>query len=554
MEAPSLISLALQQILPLLLKAEVPDPSALRALVGRDLALLLLSAEPGQIRLQTPEGRVFTAQGELPFPPGTELKVRVLPDPTTGGVKLQTLEAQPPAPPSLLGPLTQGEASALMLRLELPDPPPSLAPLVELHQVLKPLDSGASPRAESPLRELPPPVMQAFAKLLGIPPNSPPAEVAATLSRWTHSQPQQDTASLQQAFEKLVARDPALSKDIREPLLKAFSQVQIPVTLEPAPSAAPVPREPGTLRSVPPNLPAPLAEAEPSTIEAEKGPALAQVISGPPSPAGAAPTLNLGGLSEPATRLLAQALGFPDLAPKAEVGRALDTWVKDLLGRSQPDLQRAFRALVARAPEGKPELRNSLLIWGERSLPNPSGTLGPESTRVLEAALGRVLEPQTQAAPSAPESWEAWLRSSTRALADPAATPGSAPFHAAQGKEGTALFEIPLPWAPQSPLQLWVEGDGEGDPTPGREPEQRVLMGLHLTHLGDTRVGLAQSSVGLRVRIWAEHPERLLAQLSVIETDLKALGRPVDLKVLTLEPGSPDLRQVAATRGLEALG
>lgn len=566
MEAPgqiSLTSLALQQILPLLLKAEAPDPAALKAmkaLVGQELALLLLSAEPGQIRLQTPGGRVLTAQGELPFPPGSELKVRVLADPITGGIRLQTLEAKPPAVPTLLSPLTQGEASSLLAQLERLDPPAGLKPLVELNQVLKAPDAALSTGTEVAVRSLPMPLTQAFAKVLGIPLNSPPTEVVAALSRWTRSLPPQDPVAAEQSFESLVARDPALPKEIKEPMLKAFLQIRLPEAAGPTQGPPLGAREPGSVRPSPaPPAPEDGNELQRAAPETELGKGLPSMLTGP-APAPGSPvtapltSLSLAGLSEPATRLLAQALGLPDSTPKAEAGRALDAWVKDLLSRPQPDLQRAFRTLVARAPEGKSELRSSLIIWGERNLPAPTVGIGPESARVLESALGRSLEAQAQPSPSAPESWEAWLRTSTHALSDPGAVPSSAPFHAAQGKEGTALFEIPLPWAPQSPLQLWVESDSEGEGRRGQEAEKRVLMGLHFTQLGDTRIGLAQSTAGLKVRVWAEHPERLQAQLPALEAELKALGRPVDLRVLTLDSGSPNLRQVAATRGLEALG
>jgi hypothetical protein len=147
-----------------------------------------------------------------------------------------------------------------------------------------------------------------------------------------------------------------------------------------------------------------------------------------------------------------------------------------------------------------------------------------------------------------------------KALSDPAASPQTAAFHAAQAREGTAYFEIPLPWAPNNPLQMWVESDrdprnaGQG----GDGDTQRVLLGLSFSNLGETRLGIARSSGNLQVRVWTEHPERVEAAKADMEAELQDLGGQVDLKVLRLTPGPggtvPSLRSQVAGSTLQALG
>jgi hypothetical protein len=129
-----------------------------------------------------------------------------------------------------------------------------------------------------------------------------------------------------------------------------------------------------------------------------------------------------------------------------------------------------------------------------------------------------------------------------------------------QAKEGTAFFEIPLPWAQTGPLQIWVESDAqEEQQTGGRDTTKRVLMGLAFSRLGETRLGMAQGSFGLQIRIWTEHPELLEAERKRMEEELKDLGKPVNLRIYTLTYGPdgtiPTLRSlVAGPSSLSALG
>jgi len=146
-----------------------------------------------------------------------------------------------------------------------------------------------------------------------------------------------------------------------------------------------------------------------------------------------------------------------------------------------------------------------------------------------------------------------------RAKVQKSLSPREAPFHAAQAKEGTALFEIPLPWAPQTPLQMWAESDRQGKGKGSKDGStNRVLLGMTFSRLGETRLGLAKGPEGLQVRVWAQHPEVLAAAQPGMEEELKTLGLPVDLKILPLEPGPggvvPTVRNLATGSTFQVLG
>ena len=83
---------------------------------------------------------------------------------------------------------------------------------------------------------------------------------------------------------------------------------------------------------------------------------------------------------------------------------------------------------------------------------------------------------------------------------------------------------------------MWVEADR--DPRgrdQGREPTQRVLLGLTFTNLGETRLGITRTGPAMKVRVWTEHPERLEPSRTDMEGELRELG--ADLQILPLAPG-----------------
>jgi len=153
----------------------------------------------------------------------------------------------------------------------------------------------------------------------------------------------------------------------------------------------------------------------------------------------------------------------------------------------------------------------------------------------------------------APEAWSAWMKTALATLADPAASPREAPFHQLQAREGTALFEIPLPWAPGAgPMRIWVESDAPG--TAPEDATRRVFLSVPFSVLGDVRLGVERNPAGLRARIWVEDPARLEPLRAGLEAELTALGAPASLQILSLPEASPDLRALAGGTPLSALG
>lgn len=170
------------------------------------------------------------------------------------------------------------------------------------------------------------------------------------------------------------------------------------------------------------------------------------------------------------------------------------------------------------------------------------------------AALFRSLLQAGSAIAEQPESWFTWMKEAMKTLANPATSPAEAPFHQLQAQEGTGWFEIPLPWATGvEPLRLWIE-DERAAAGAEASPTHRVFLSVPFSALGEVRLGLEQRSSGLRVRLWLQDPGRLDGLRPELEAELKALGRPVELQVLALPPGVPDLRAMAGASPLQAMG
>lgn len=190
------------------------------------------------------------------------------------------------------------------------------------------------------------------------------------------------------------------------------------------------------------------------------------------------------------------------------------------------------------------------LVQGEAApllarLQAPSAALKPLAD--LFQALAR---PE---AAGTPEGWSALLKAAMATLTDAVASPREAPFHALQAQEGTALFEIPLPWAPGAdPLRIWVESDAEGGGAD--EATRRVFLSVPFSALGEVRLGVERNRAGLRARLWLEDPARLEALRPELEAELSALGPPATLQLLPLPPAAPDLRALAGGTSLSALG
>ncbi len=425
-------------------------------LVGQEMSVLFLEQSPEGARLELPSGRIVTAQGELPFPEGTRMKVRV--EAEAGGLKLQTLEARPPVQPALLAPLLQGEAAALTARLAQAPPTSDLAPLLQLLRTLGGLPEPASPRL---IPSLP-------------------------------------------LLSKEIA---ALPKDIQLSLARVLG----------APDAAP--------ETLAVRFEAALLAKEPSAILLKEG--------------SVDPRAQFGTVGEVLVR-------FQGLLQRTEVPRehasALDGWIRGLLARRAPDevVPARTQAEPSRTAKAAPAIESRLLTRAEAA----------RTEAAVQAHRGPALE--------VPETWESWIKGNVRALSDPGVSPREAPFHALQAKEGTAFFEIPLPWAGAKPLQLWVEEDSHDDSVPGVEAPHRVLLALELSSLGELRVGLQSTPRALAVRIWAEHPGALDSFQAQLEAELRDSGKTIDLRILSLnspaEGRIPDVRTLAMGSTLHALG
>ena len=497
-----------------------PQLPALLALMGQDVNLVFLgTGEDGQ-RLALPSGQVFTAKGELGYPDGTQLLVRIQGGSASiGALRLQTLEALPPPPAAILAPLLQGEGAALLNRLGQADPGPGLAALGELFQALRGEPAVQAPDAPAPAQAQATPV-PGDAQAASVPGDAQAASVpgdaqAAPVPGQTQATqgPGQGQASPGPGpAAPALGRQPASQSTpamAKEPAMALPSRGQLQAALEllPAPAQA-------ALRT---SLALGPGEALAPALEAW----LSEALAAHPAAGALAPAL--------LQRLQTSLDHHPELpaAPR----EALASWLKNLLA---PGAEAEHRPV---APPAKAARAQDL----------PS--------QPLEA----LLRARPALTPDLPETWQSWIKATIKTLADPVASPREAPFHAAQAKEGTAFYEIPLPWAPHSPMQLWVESDpGEKGRGGSREQTRTVLLGLKFTRLGETRLGIAKGPAGLQVRVWAEHPECLAPVQQQMEAELQSLGGSVDLKILPLRPGPggfvPSLRSLVTGPTVQMLG
>jgi len=431
-------SAAIQALLPRQ-DAAAPEMAILMALAGQDVEILLQALEPQGVRLQLSSGQSFVAQGELPYPPGTQLTVRVVPPSDTSGLRLQTLEAKPPASSALLIPLRQSEAAALQSRLQQTEPESELLPLIQLMKQL--MDAPVS--------------------------TSTPGRTAT----------------------------------------------QAPLT---------------------PALELPSVEQLTTGIQA---------------------------LPQALQQSLAKALDLPFQTPAKELAQALESWLRKAstadvdTAAPEESLPTRFQAQMARRPDIPEQHAEKLANWlQEQTTPKPGTKPAETSASRLETTRQLANDGASTSQASKPESWESWIRGTTQALSDPAVSPREAPFHQIQAKEGTAFFELPLPWKGSGPLQMWVESDAGDRKNPNSEPTQRILLGVQFSNLGETRIGLMRRGSGLQVRIWTEHPEAMESTRPQLANELRGLAGTVDLQIQTLPSGTPSIRALVADSSIQALG
>lgn len=279
------------------------------------------------------------------------------------------------------------------------------------------------------------------------------------------------------------------------------------------------------------------------------------------------PTSALPALANPANALLGQSLEatLEAVLPEGLLLRLADGKQLQAQGNLPFPLGSTLTLKGVALPEGA-----GIRLQVVRATPPPSpallaplvqGEAGPLlarlQTKTAQTPLGDLLRQLLQtgaAVAEQPEAWASWMKEAMKHLADSATSPAEAAFHRLQAKEGTGWFELPLPWAPNAePMRIWIEGEkaATGDEA---DPVHRVFLSVPFTTLGEVRVGLEQRSAGLKVRLWLQDPEQAAALRQDLEAELTTLGRPVDLQVFALPPGSPDLRALAGGSPLQAMG
>jgi hypothetical protein len=202
-------------------------------------------------------------------------------------------------------------------------------------------------------------------------------------------------------------------------------------------------------------------------------------------------------------------------------------------------IEQLLRALLpqAQAPEASP-VRPPERPW---AAPPPSGA----------SSAAASAQPPAPGLWDAPETWQSWLKAATQALADPKVSPREAPFHALQAREGTALFELPLPLPGlRGPVELWVERDREREG--GGERPTRMLVALEFEGMGQVRLGVQGLGGRIRADLWVEEERRPAVARALAEE----LGDPppYPLRVLGFHGSQPGLRQAAGAGAFGAMG
>jgi len=160
--APPLSSAQTTQLLLSASNASVDYDQVLR-LVGQNVSAMLIEQGPDGVKLELPSGQIISAKGDLPFPEQTQLKLKI--SVQDGLIQIKTLEALPPSPASILGPLLQSEAHALIQHFQALKMPEAIAPLAKLFNALLP---SSEFQLQQAIEALPIPAQRLLYSLFGL--------------------------------------------------------------------------------------------------------------------------------------------------------------------------------------------------------------------------------------------------------------------------------------------------------------------------------------------------------------------------------------------------
>lgn len=537
---------------------------------GADIEALLLAQSAEGLLLQLEGGRTLVASGELPFPDGTRLLLRAVPTPDLGFVRLQPMAATPPAPPPLLVPLHQGEASPLLQKLlsdaplptpfeplrsllqqvisladPAPPPQPSLAPLPPAHEPA-PLPSEPLAPEMQAFRPTPPPLK---GMELEIPtPQAAGRETLETpllpaLSKDAGGEAQPALARGVPASALEGATSPAVPPSLSSPTPRAWLSTYLeerglPPAEAKAWAARILPEEASTDPAVPKDAPFPAGLAKPTVPSPAAGDEVAEdTLSHLPQPiAPRRETVTADGDSKRITpELVLEDLKRAQV-PDALLPRLLPLLINARNTPSPGPLEQLLQALIPRPTAWTPASRDLPLPTQASARATP--LLAPDHGAIQDWARA--------------DTWEQWMRGTTSALTDAQVSPREAPFHALQAREGTALFELPLP-LPQlrGAVELWIEQDRDAS-GPNDPGAVRVLLALEMEGMGQMRLGVVGHGSQIQADLWVDEGKQAAIRLAL----QAELGEPPPyaLRVRSFRGPQPSLRHVAGAGPFGAIG
>ncbi|MCL1893696.1 MAG: hypothetical protein FWG02_05620 [Holophagaceae bacterium] len=173
---------------------------------------------------------------------------------------------------------------------------------------------------------------------------------------------------------------------------------------------------------------------------------------------------------------------------------------------------------------------------------------------IVGQAANKTIEPPLDK----PQTWQAWLKGSMKALVDQSISPKDALFHTIVAREGVNYFQLPLPWLSNRSMEMWIEEE-EANEAENKNPSTfRMLLAVNFSILGETRIGMESSGKRLAVKIWTESPHLIEKELPNLQSGIAALGFDVHASIQTLgsdkEGVIPSIKSIIMGSSLHAMG